>query len=78
MLHLKRATLKQQLDQPEFESIRPILVGELKAIDMVINEFVQLFEIHESEGVNNHIQDKRTKSTSDEKKKEAADNDEEE
>lgn len=26
-----------------------MLIGELKAIDMVINEFSQLFEIHESE-----------------------------
>ncbi|MBG9796181.1 hypothetical protein ABD76_28610 [Paenibacillus dendritiformis] len=51
MLNLKRSTLKQQLDQPEFESIHPILVGELKAIDMVINEFIQLFEIHISEAV---------------------------
>lgn len=49
MMNLKRATIKQQLEQPEFQSIQPILVGELKAIDMVINEFIQLFEIHESE-----------------------------
>jgi len=49
MMNLKRATIKQQLEQPEFQSIQPILLGELKAIDMVINEFSQLFEIHESE-----------------------------
>lgn len=49
MMNLKRATIKQQLDQPEFQSIHQLLVGELKAIDMVINEFTQLFEIHESE-----------------------------
>lgn len=49
MMNLKRATIKQQLEQPEFQSIQPMLVGELKAIDMVINEFIQLFEIHESE-----------------------------
>ncbi len=49
MMQLKRSTIKQQLDEPEFESIRQVLVGELKAIDMVINEFVQLFEIQESE-----------------------------
>ncbi|MGG4396329.1 hypothetical protein ABEX25_18660 [Paenibacillus thiaminolyticus] len=51
MLNLKRSTIKQQLDQPEFESIHQILVGELKAIDMVINEFIQLFEIHISEAM---------------------------
>ena len=50
-MHLKRATIKQQLDQPEFQSIQPILVGELKAIDMVISEFIQLFEINEDEMV---------------------------
>ncbi|MDQ0270386.1 hypothetical protein [Cytobacillus purgationiresistens] len=48
-MNLKRSILKQQLETPELQSINPILVGELKAIDMVINEFVQLFEIHESE-----------------------------
>lgn len=49
MMQLKRSTIKQQLDEPEFESIRQVLVGELKAIDMLINEFVQLFEIQENE-----------------------------
>ncbi len=49
MMNLKRSTIKQQLDKPEFQSIKQILVGELKAIDMVINEFIQLFEIRESE-----------------------------
>ncbi|MCH1625297.1 hypothetical protein [Fredinandcohnia quinoae] len=49
MMNLKRSTIKQQLEEPEFKSIHQILVGELKAIDMVINEFIQLFEIHESE-----------------------------
>ncbi|ARK29823.1 hypothetical protein BkAM31D_08095 [Halalkalibacter krulwichiae] len=45
----KRSTLKQQLDEPEFQSIQQVIVGELKAIDMVINEFSQLFDIQESE-----------------------------
>jgi hypothetical protein len=49
MLNLKRSTLKQQLITPELQSINTILVGELKAIDMVISEFVQLFELHEVE-----------------------------
>ncbi|MFC4322264.1 hypothetical protein [Litchfieldia salsa] len=49
MMNLKRSTIKQQLDAPEFQSINQILIGELKAIDMVINEFTQLFEIHENE-----------------------------
>jgi hypothetical protein len=49
MMNLKRTTIKKQLEEPEFHSIQQILIGELKAIDMVINEFVQVFEIHESE-----------------------------
>ncbi|MED3572542.1 hypothetical protein [Cytobacillus praedii] len=49
MLNLKRNTIKEQLEKPEFQSINQILVGELKAIDMVINEFMQLFELHEME-----------------------------
>jgi hypothetical protein len=49
MMNLKRSTLKSQLDAPEFESIKPILIGELKAIEMVISEFAQLFELHEVE-----------------------------
>lgn len=53
-MHLKRSTTKQQLDQPEFQSIQPILIGELKAIDMVINEFIQLFEINEDEMVDSN------------------------
>lgn len=51
MMNLKRDTIKQQLEKPEFQSINQILVGELKAIDMVINEFMQLFELRESEAI---------------------------
>ena len=49
MMTLKRSTIKQQLEQPEFQEINQILLGELKAIDLLINEFTQLFEIHEDE-----------------------------
>jgi len=45
----KRSTIQQQLDKPEFQSIQQVLIGELKAIDMVIAEFTQLFEIQESD-----------------------------
>lgn len=48
-LTIKRTTIAQQLEQPEFQSIQQILIGELKALDMVINEFTQLFEIHADE-----------------------------
>ncbi|PAD68742.1 hypothetical protein CHH83_12330 [Bacillus sp. 7586-K] len=48
-LNVKRDTLKQQLETPELQSINPIIVGELKAVESIINEFTHLFEIHEDE-----------------------------
>ncbi|MBZ5201756.1 hypothetical protein HU147_11055 [Planomicrobium chinense] len=48
-MNTRRDTLKQQLETPELQTIHPVLVGELKAVDMVIAEFTQLFEIHEDE-----------------------------
>ncbi|PLS02266.1 hypothetical protein [Neobacillus cucumis] len=57
LMNLKRSTLKQQLDSQEFQSIHPIIVGELKAIDMVISEFIQLFELHEGEAVETDSKD---------------------
>jgi len=43
----RRATLQRQLTQPEFESIKPVLIGELKALEQVIEDYIQLFELHE-------------------------------
>jgi len=48
-LNTRRDTLKKQLETPELQTIHPHLVGELKAVEMVIDEFVQLFELHEVE-----------------------------
>ncbi|CAM3815253.1 hypothetical protein COLU111180_09310 [Cohnella lubricantis] len=42
-----RNTLAKQLREPEFDSIRPVICGELKAIDTVIQAFVQTFELQE-------------------------------
>ncbi|MDD9267198.1 hypothetical protein ACFPES_09210 [Paenibacillus sp. GCM10023248] len=49
-LKVNRATIKQQLDAAEFQEIRPILLGELKAIESVIDQYTQHFEIREIEG----------------------------
>jgi len=46
-LHVKRSTLLQQLDQPEFESIKQVISGELKAVDAIIQEFIHAFELRE-------------------------------
>lgn len=47
-LNLKRDTLLQQLDQPEFASIRHVISGELKATDLIIQEFIHVFELREA------------------------------
>ncbi|WP_174520856.1 hypothetical protein [Alicyclobacillus acidiphilus] len=47
-LDIKRATLSQQLAQRELASIHPVISGELKAIELVRNEFIELFELYEA------------------------------
>ncbi|MFB9325597.1 hypothetical protein ACFFSY_06635 [Paenibacillus aurantiacus] len=46
-LQLRRTTLALQLQQPEFKSIKPVISGELKAVDAIIQEFIHTFELHE-------------------------------
>lgn len=48
-LETKRDLLKKQLETPELQSINQIIVGELKATETIISEFVQLFELYEFE-----------------------------
>ncbi|TYP76361.1 hypothetical protein [Paenibacillus methanolicus] len=48
-LQLRRATLSQQLQQPEFEAIKTVISGELKAVDAIIQEFIHTFELHEGQ-----------------------------
>lgn len=64
-MNLRRSTIQQQLDKPEFQSIHSILVGELKALDMVIDEFIQLFEIQENETIETPNKEEETKKTID-------------
>ena len=46
-LTVKRDTLKQQLESPELQSIHPMIAGELKATEGIINEFKAAFELDE-------------------------------
>lgn len=46
-LQAKEATLKKQLETPELQTANPIIVGELKATQTIINEFVHQFELYE-------------------------------
>lgn len=46
-LHVMRNTLAAQLNEQEFEAIRPVICGELKAVDSVIQAFVHTFELEE-------------------------------
>ncbi|WP_187355237.1 hypothetical protein ['Paenibacillus yunnanensis' Narsing Rao et al. 2020] len=46
-LNIKRSTLLEQLNRPEYESIKPVISGELKATEAIIQEFIQAFELRE-------------------------------
>ncbi len=46
-MQIKRETLQRQLSQAEFEAIKPVISGELKAVDELIQEFIHLFGLHE-------------------------------
>lgn len=46
-LELKRDVLKKQLDTPELQTINPIIVGELKAVEEMMHEFIATFELQE-------------------------------
>ncbi|GMK42697.1 hypothetical protein PCCS19_57570 [Paenibacillus sp. CCS19] len=48
-LHVRRDTLRQQLDAPELAAIRQVVLGELKAIELVIEEYVRHFELNRAE-----------------------------
>jgi hypothetical protein len=43
----KRETLKSQLEATELQSIHPVIAGELKATEAIMNEFVELFQLDE-------------------------------
>lgn len=47
-LNVKRSTLMMQLDKPEYESIKQVISGELKATESIIQEFIHTFELHEA------------------------------
>lgn len=49
-LQVQRDTLMQQLSKPEFQSIVPIITGELKAVDQMMQEYIHTFELREIEG----------------------------
>ncbi|WP_206109328.1 hypothetical protein [Paenibacillus sp. HB172176] len=46
-LRTNRDTLEKQLGSPELQEIKPVMLGELKAIEMIIDQYTQHFELHE-------------------------------
>jgi hypothetical protein len=46
-LVVKRETLKKQVNDPDFEAIREVVSGELKAVDQIIQEYIQAFELYD-------------------------------
>lgn len=49
-LQVNRSTLQRQLQDPEFESIKQVISGELKATEMMIDDFIHVFQLHVTEG----------------------------
>lgn len=47
IMQTKSNSLKRQLATPELQSVNSVLVGELKAVEMLMDEFAQLFELVE-------------------------------
>ncbi|MEK4521506.1 hypothetical protein NSQ95_11975 [Psychrobacillus sp. FSL W7-1457] len=47
IMQTKSNSLKKQLATPELQSVNSVLVGELKAVEMLMDEFAQLFELVE-------------------------------
>ncbi len=46
-LIVNRSTLQRQLNEPELESIKQVISGELKATEAIIEEFIHMFQLHE-------------------------------
>ena len=47
-LIIKREALKKQLETSELQTLHPSIVGELKAVEMIIAEYIEQFELHEA------------------------------
>lgn len=47
-LAVRRSTLQRQLADPQFDTIKPIVSGELKATEAIIDEFIHMFQLQES------------------------------
>lgn len=45
----RKEALISQLDQPELEDMKPNIIGQIQALDLVIRELIKEFEIEEEE-----------------------------
>jgi len=46
-LYVRKSTLKKQMEQEEYQSMQETIKGELKALETVINELIQEFDLYE-------------------------------
>lgn len=46
-LRVQRDVLRKQLDTPELQTINPVVAGELKAVEMMLAEFISIFELQD-------------------------------
>lgn len=59
----------RQLEQPEFQDLRPTILGELKAVETVRDEFVALFDLWPDERGPSSPADERWGEQADERRK---------
>ncbi|MBD7969392.1 hypothetical protein [Paenibacillus gallinarum] len=64
-LQVNRSTLQRQLQDPQFESIKQVISGELKAIEMVMDDFIHMFQLDVTEGSVVDASEEVTKSAED-------------
>ncbi|GMA57639.1 hypothetical protein C7445_10374 [Alicyclobacillus sacchari] len=62
-LNVRRATLIRQLEQPELTSIHPVIAGELKAVDMMRDEFMAMFDLRDTQEDTDNYEAPQTKHT---------------
>ncbi|WP_211093666.1 hypothetical protein [Cohnella fermenti] len=48
-LQRRRTTLQRQVNDPDLEAIKPVISGELKATESIMDEFIRVFQLYENE-----------------------------
>lgn len=55
-LETQRDILKKQLTSPELQSVNPVIAGELKAVEAIIEQYIQTFELYDDEKFEDEVE----------------------